>query len=71
MLSISSIILISSIMSFVIALPIQITLADEEKEPNVFNSIALYFFCFIISILCFSFCILSLVLIAAKLMKNK
>jgi hypothetical protein len=68
MLSILSIMFMSSI---VLALPIHLTIADEDRQTSIFNSFALYFFCFIISILMFSFCIVSLVLIAAKLMKNK
>ena len=60
-----------SILSIVSSLPIHITLASENKEINVLNSITLYFISIVISVLILMCCLLSLIFLSTKFMKNK
>ena len=70
MLSILSV-FIGSLLSIAYAFPIHITLASEEKQNNIFNSITLYFISIIISVLILMCCLSSLVFVSTKFMKNK
>ena len=70
MLTILSIIF-ASLLSIALALPIHITLANEDKENNILSSITLYLISIIISVLFLMCCLSSLILISTKFMKNK
>lgn len=70
MLSILSIIVVS-LLSTAFALPIHIALAFEDKQNNIFNSIALYLISIIMVVLILMCCLSSLVFVSNKFMKNK